>query len=135
MHVRALPVATPDPATIEPMEIMGVTIRTIVSENVAIRCDGCNEIIPGTPWRVNLLDIVATEVPVLWTEQPALNPGPFQFHPDPDHVRAWMRRRGMYLCRKSAVREIMRPVPLPGDSPRWGLCDGLHRDDHEFVPA
>ncbi len=114
---------------------MGVTIRTIVSENVAIRCDGCNEIIPGTPWRVNLLDIVATEIPVGWTEQPALNPGPFQFHPDPAHVRAWMRSRGMYLCRRSDVREIMRPVPLPGDEPRWGLCDGFHRDDHEFVPA
>jgi hypothetical protein len=35
------------------------------------------------------------------------------------------------------VREIMRPVPLPGDGgpPRFGLCDGIHRDDHEFVPA
>ena len=31
------------------------------------------------------------------------------------------------------VREIMRPVPLPGE--RWGLCDGIHRDQHEFVPA
>ena len=29
----------------------------------------------------------------------------------------------------------MRPVPIPGDPPRWGLCDGLHRDAHEFVPA
>ena len=31
------------------VELMGVTIRTIVSENVAIRCDGCREIIPGPP--------------------------------------------------------------------------------------
>jgi hypothetical protein len=29
----------------------------------------------------------------------------------------------------------MRPVALPIDPPAWGLCDGLHRDDHEFVPA
>jgi hypothetical protein len=21
------------------------------------------------------------------------------------------------------------------DKARWGLCDGIHRDDHEFVPA
>lgn len=114
---------------------MGVTIRTIISENVAIRCDGCGEIIPGTPWRVNLLDIVATEVPVSWVERPAINPGPFQFHPDPGHVRQWMHSRGMFLCRRSEIREIMRPVPLPGDTVRWGLCDGIHRDDHEFVPA
>ena len=43
---------------------------------------------------------------------------------------------------KSEVREIMRPVPIPAQDPadvpdagRWGLCDGIHRDDHEFVPA
>jgi hypothetical protein len=29
----------------------------------------------------------------------------------------------------------MRPVPLPLDSPTWGLCDGNHREDHEFLPA
>jgi hypothetical protein len=29
----------------------------------------------------------------------------------------------------------MRPVPIPGDAVEWGLCDGIHRDDHEFVPA
>jgi hypothetical protein len=33
------------------------------------------------------------------------------------------------------VREIMRPVPLSSDPPAWGLCDGLHREAHEFVPA
>jgi hypothetical protein len=27
----------------------------------------------------------------------------------------------------------MRPVPLPVDPPRLGLCDGIHREDHEFV--
>ena len=121
----------PSPA----MEIMGVDIRTIVSDNVATRCDGCNEIIEGTPWRVNVLDIVATESPVDWTETPLVNPGPFQFHGDPAHVRAWMARKGYLFCRRSEVREIMRPVPIPGQDGRFGLCDGIHRDDHEFVPA
>ena len=121
------------------MEIMGVQIRTIVQDNDARRCDGCSEIIQGTPWRINLLDIVATEKPVGWTERPAINPGPFQFHGDPKHVRRWMAGRGYLFCRRGQVREIMRPVPIPSaddaTEPRWGLCDGIHRDDHEFVPA
>ncbi len=117
------------------MEICGVSIRTIVSDNVATRCDGCREVIEGTPWRVNILDIVATETPVSWTDVPAINPGPFQFHSDPAHVRSWMSRKGYLFCRRGQVREIMRPVQLPGEAPRWGLCDGLHRDAHEFVPA
>ena len=58
------------------MEIMGVQIRTIISDNVAKRCDGCREVIEGTPWRVNLLDIVTAETPVSWTARPAINPGP-----------------------------------------------------------
>lgn len=115
------------------MDLMGVRIDTIVHDNVAIRCDGCNEIIDGTPWRVNVLDIVAPESPVAWTDTPTINPGPFQFHSDPVHVRNWMSRRGWLFCQKGDVREIMRPVPLPAD--RWGLCDGIHRDAHEFVPA
>ena len=119
---------------------MGVTIRTIVSDNDARRCAGCGEAITGTPWRVNLLDIVATETAVSWAGRPAINPGPFQFHGDPACVRRWMAGRGYHFCRKGEVREIMRPVPLPAaddapDAPRWGLCDGIHRDDHEFVPA
>ena len=117
------------------MEIMGVDIRTIVKDNVATRCDGCQEIIATTPWRINLLDIVSPETATAWTERPVINPGPFQFHPDASHVRAWMRVKGYLFCRKGEVRELMRPVPIPGDDPRWGLCDGLHRDDHEFVPA
>lgn len=121
------------------MEIMGVTIRTIISDNVARRCDGCLGIIDGTPWRVNLLDIVAAETPVSWAGQPALNPGPFQFHGDAVCVRRWMHERGYLFCRKGTVREIMRPIPLPAgddpDAPTLGLCDGVHRDDHEFVPA
>jgi hypothetical protein len=30
------------------------------------------------------------------------------------------------------------PIPVSDEAPdveRWGLCDGIHRDDHEFVPA
>ena len=27
------------------------------------------------------------------------------------------------------------PLPGPDETVRWGLCDGIHRDDHEFVPA
>ncbi len=119
------------------MEIMGVTIRTITDDNVSKRCDGCLEVIEGTPWRINLLDIVTAETPVSWAGRPAINPGPFQFHGDPAHVRRWMAAKGYLFCRRGEVREIMRPVPIAGDdgATRWGLCDGIHRDDHEFVPA
>jgi hypothetical protein len=117
------------------MEIMGIQIRTIIRDNVATRCDGCMEIIEGTPWRINLLDIVAAEAPVAWTDRPAINPGPFQFHGDPACVRRWMATRGFLFCRRGQVREIMRPVTIPGAVGGYGLCDGIHRDDHEFVPA
>ena len=117
------------------MEIMGVRIPTILTENVATRCDGCHGIIEGVPWRVSILDTVAVERPVSWAEQTDINPGPFQFHADPLHVRDWMRARGYLFCRRSEVREIMRPVAIPTDPPQRGLCDGVHRDDHEFVQA
>jgi hypothetical protein len=130
------------------MEIMGVRIRTIISDNVAKRCDGCHKIIEGTPWRVNLLDIVTAETPVSWAARPAINPGPFQFHGDAACIRRWMATRGYLFCRRGEVREIMRPISIPGadaaeptasegspDAGRLGLCDGIHRDDHEFVPA
>ncbi len=117
------------------MEIMGIRIPTVVSDNVALRCEGCLEVIDGTPWRVNILDVVAAETPVSWAGRPVLNPGPFEFHRDPAHVRAWIGERGWLFCRRGEIREIMRPIPIPGDVPRWGLCDGFHRDDHEFVPA
>jgi hypothetical protein len=117
------------------MEIMGIQIRTIIKDNVAARCDGCREVIVGTPWRVNLLDTLAAESPVGWTERPVINPGPFQFHSDPACVRRWMAGKGYLFCRKSEVREMMRPIAIPGKAVRWGLCDGIHRDDHEFVPA
>src|SRR5512142_729145 len=119
------------------MDFYGVRIPTIITENVSIRCDGCGGGIEGTPWRVSILDIVSRETPPSWAESADLNPGPFQFHSDPDHVLAWMARRGWLFCRRSRIRELMRPVWLPpaaeGQPRRLGLCDGLHRDDHEFV--
>lgn len=121
------------------MDYLGVRIGTIAKDNVSVRCDGCLEIIDGTPWRMNILDIVAAETPVSWTGHAKINPGPFEFHGDPTHVRAWMRKKGYLLCRRGQVREIMRPIAIPGDGPdapiRYGLCDGLHRDDHELIPA
>ena len=56
---------------------------------------------------------------------------------DPACVRRWMGASGHLFCQRGEVREIMRPVivPTPDGSARWGLCDGIHRDDHEFVPA
>jgi hypothetical protein len=127
-------------ATIPSVEIVNVRITTVVEDNIARRCDGCLEVIEGTPWRLNLLDIVAPERAADWTDLPAINPGPFQFHPDPAHARRWMAAKGYLFCRKGEVREIMRPIPVPGAdgsaaSVRWGLCDGLHRDAHELVPA
>jgi hypothetical protein len=129
--------ALPSPA-MSPLDYLGIHIDTIVQDNVAIRCDGCLEVIEGTPWRMNILDVVAAETPVSWAGRPPINPGPFEFHSDGAHVRRWMRDRGYLFCRKGEVREIMRPIPIPGPvgAPlRYGLCDGLHRDDHELVPA
>jgi hypothetical protein len=115
------------------MELYGVRIPTIISENVAVRCAGCGEVIAGRPWRISILETVAPEVPVSWAESASINPGPFEFHSQAEHVLAWMAARGLLFCRRSAVREIMRPVSLPGGPGRLGLCDGIHRDDHEFV--
>ena len=116
-------------------EIYGIPIRTVFDENDTIWCAGCGEPISGTPFRVTLLDIVAPEAPPSWAEGARLNPGPHEFHAQPEHFRAWLRKRGYLFCRLSDVREIMRPVSIPGDSPRWGVCDGLHREAHEFIPA
>ena len=44
------------------MELYGVRIPTIVTDNVAVRCAGCGEVIEGRPWRVSILDVVAPEV-------------------------------------------------------------------------
>lgn len=116
-------------------EYLGVRIATVFDENDAIRCGGCDEPIRGTPFRVTILDIVPSELPPSWAIGAAVNPGPHQFHALADHFRAWAGRRGYLFCRLSDVRELMRPVAIPGEQPRWGLCDGNHRDAHEFVPA
>ena len=71
---------------------------------------------------MNILDNVAAETPVSWAERPLINPGPFEFHSDAGHVRAWMRARGYLFCQKGAVREIMRPLPIPGpDGSRFAM--------------
>ena len=118
-----------------PFDIMGIRIPTIIKDNQAVRCRGCGRVIEGTPFRVNVMDIVATEIPPAWNVPTPINPGPFQLHSDPACAHAWMRSKGYLLCRKSAIRELMRPFPVPGSSPRWALCDGLHRDDHEVLPV
>jgi hypothetical protein len=118
-----------------PFDIMGIRIPTLQKDNVAVRCRGCRDVIEGTPFRVNVMDVVATEVPQSWAGATPINPGPYQFHADPACARAWMRERGYLFCRRSAVRELMRPIVIPGDQPRLGLCDGFHRDDHQLVPA
>ena len=116
-------------------EYLGVRIDTVFEENNSIRCAGCDGVIAGTPFRISIMDVAAGEVPPTWARAARLNPGPHQFHADPEHFRAWCRERQYYLCRLSEVRELMRPVPIPGQEGRWGLCDGLHREAHEFVPA
>lgn len=118
-----------------PFDINGIRIPTIQVDNAATRCRGCGELIEGVPFRVNVMDITAVEIPPAWSGRTAINPGPFQLHPDPACARRWMRERDNLFCRKSAIRELMRPIAVPGDTPRWGLCDGFHRDDHELVPA
>jgi hypothetical protein len=116
-------------------EIYGIEIPTLIDENNAIRCAGCGEPITGTPFRITILDIVAPEAPPSWAVGAKVNPGPNQFHANPEHFRAWARAKGYFFCRLSDVREIMRPVPIPGEELRWGLCDGLHRQAHELIPA
>jgi hypothetical protein len=118
-----------------PFDINGIRVPTIQQENLALRCRGCGGMIEGTPFRVNVMDITALEIPPAWSSCTSINPGPFQFHVDPACARRWMRARGNLFCRKSAVRELMRPIAIPGVAVRWGLCDGFHTDDHEFVPA
>jgi hypothetical protein len=114
---------------------MGIEIPTVFAENIAIRCAGCGEIILGIPFRVSIMAAAPTELPPTWAEEAPFNPGPHQFHADPEHFRSWCRAKGYLFCRLSDVRELMRPVPVPGEVVRWGVCDGLHREDHELVPA
>ena len=107
------------------MEIVGVRITTIVEDNVANRCDGCLEVIDGTPWRVNVLDIVAPERAADWTDQPAINPGPFQFHSDQAHVRQ-LDGRPRATCSAARARSARScdrsPSRPPTAAPSAGAC-------------
>ncbi len=116
-------------------EYLGIRIPTVFGETDARRCAGCGGHIDGTPFRVSIMDIVSPESPAWADKRARLNPGPHEFHDDPACVRAWFHEQGYLVCRLSGVRQIMRPVAIPGDPPRWGLCDGVHREAHEFVPA
>ena len=101
---------------------MGVQIRTIVKDNVATRCDGCLGIIEGTPWRINLLDIVSPEAASSWTARPAINPGPHQFHPDPSPLPARGGRQGLpVLPPVSSSASSCGRSRLPGER-RAGAC-------------
>ena len=64
--------------------IMGIRIPTVFAENDAKRCAGCGEPIESTPFRVSIMDNVAPESAPSWAERAPLNPGPHQFHADPD---------------------------------------------------
>jgi hypothetical protein len=106
---------------------------------VSIRCDGCLEVIDGTPWRMNILDVVAAETPVSWAGGPPINPGPFEFHGD-GRARPDVDAREGLTCSAARARSARScgrcRSPVPRGAPlRYGLCDGLHRDDHELVPA
>ncbi len=116
-------------------EYLGIRIPTIFGEGDARRCAGCGLRIEGKPFRISLMDIVSSESPPWWDRGAALNPGPHQFHEDPACVRRWCREKGYLVCRHSTFRQLMRPVRLPVEGAPWGLCDGIHRDAHEFVPA
>ncbi len=123
------------PNTFRGNEYLGIRIPTIFGEADARVCAGCGGHIDGRPYRVTVLDIVSTEAPVAWDAHSRVNPGPHQFHADAACVRAWVRAQGFLFCRLSGVRDILRPVAIPGPDERWGLCDGMHREAHEFVAA
>src|SRR4029078_13244706 len=69
-----------------PSDYLGGRIGTIVKDNVSLRCDGCLEIIEGTPWRMNILDVVAAETPVSWAGRPPINPRPLGFQGVVGHI-------------------------------------------------
>ncbi len=115
------------------MEIMGIKIPTVLKENSAAVCAGCAREIDGTPFRMSILDTIAIEAAPSFGLASPINPGPFQFCSDPACPPTWAAARDWPVCQQSSVREIMRPIAL-GDS-RHGLCDGIHRDAYEFLPA
>ena len=114
---------------------MDVRIPTIFSDTDAIVCAGCGQSIEVTPFRVSIMDAVAIESPPSWATQATINPGPHQFHADQRCFWAWAAARGYRACRRSSVRELMRPVALTGETTGWGLCDAEHSEAHEFPSA
>ena len=99
------------------MEIMGIQIRTIIRDNVATRCDGCLEIIDGTPWRINLLDIVAAEAPVALDRSPADQPGPVPVPRRPGLRPALDGRRGLPVLPARPGPRDHAPGADPGEPP------------------
>ena len=104
------------------MEIMGIQIRTIVKDNVAIRCDGCLEVIDGTPVAGQPARHRRGRGAGRLDRPPDDQPGPVPVPPRPGHVRRWMAGKGYLFCRRGEVREIMRPVADPDRSARSGAC-------------
>ena len=82
------------------MEIMGVQIRTIVKDNVATRCDGCLGVIDGTPWRINLLDIVAPECRPPGRTAPRSTPARSSSTATRPMSARWMAAKGYLFCRR-----------------------------------
>ncbi|HEY8168961.1 MAG: hypothetical protein ACHQ02_00230 [Candidatus Limnocylindrales bacterium] len=115
--------------------IQGIRIATVFSDIDATVCAGCGRPIDITPFRVSIMDAVAVESPPSWSTSVAINPGPHQFHAQPACFWAWATARGYVACELATVRELMRPIAIPGPSIRWGLCDGEHREAHEFRPT
>ena len=118
-----------------PFDIMGIRIPTIWQDNIAVRCRGCSEPIDGEPFRVSVMDIAATEIPAGWESATPSTRAPTSSTPRPTASGAGCASAATSSAGGRTVRELMRPIAVPGDEPRWGLCDGLHRDDHELIPA
>ena len=57
--------------------------------------------------QASLLDIVAPEAPPSWAVGARLNPGPHEFHADPEHFKTWMRERGHLFLPVLTILVIM----------------------------
>ena len=120
------------------MEIMGIRPDTVVKDNVARRCEGCLEVIEGTPWRMNILDIVSTEVAAPGTSRRRSTRARSSSTPTrPTSGAGWQIAATSSAAKDGSARSCARsPSRAPMAPPvRWGLCDGIHRDDHELIPA
>ena len=109
-------------------------------DNVAQRCDGCHEVIDGTPGGSTSSTSSPPRRPCRWTARPAINPGPVPVprRSRPASAAGWPTRATCSAAAARSARSCGRSRSRPGRRAgrgRWGLCDGIHRDDHEFVPA